>query len=446
MRKKTAALLISFLSAGVLALGILAIYNTRRVRALEFYARAQAEHAFQEVVSNLAQLSGDLEKSVYISDPSLQSALCTQVYGRAVQTQMAMGMLPYEAQSLEQTAGFVARVGDYACVLSKAVGVRGGYSEEELENLQSLSDTASALSEQLQELRLQVDNGTMSLATASRAAERGAESDIALADSLADLENEFPELPTLIYDGPFSEGIRLDEPVFLQGKDEVSQDEARKVAAEALALSVEELQDEGESGGDIPSWRFSANHSGGVYSVSVSKQGGVLLSLLGQREQGESKYSADEALALATTFLENLGFEDMERSYHIVQDGLLTVNFISAQDGVVCYPDLIKISVALDNGTLMSCDALGYVSAHRERELPTAALGESEAIAALPEQLQSEQCRLAVIPTDGGGEKLCYEILASGGAHRCLIYTNAVSGAQERILLLMEDENGCLTI
>ncbi len=445
MRKKTAVLIISFLSAAALSLGILAAYNIRKAQRLEYYARAQTEHAFQELVSNLSQLSNDLEKSVYISDPALQSALCTQVYGRAVQTGMAMGLLPYEAHSLEQTAGFVSRVGDYACVLSKSVGSNGGYSQQELENLQSLSETASALAAELQSLRWQVDNGVMSLTAATLDA-GGGEEGLSLADSIADMENEFPELPTLIYDGPFSEGVHRDEPALLAEREEVTEDEARAVAARALAIDTEALQAEGESAGDVPCWRFGANLSGGVYSVMVTKQGGELYSVLGQRSLGESKYSVEEVLALAGTFLENLGYEGMARSYHIVQNGVLTVNFAYEQEGVLCYPDLVKIGVAMDSGTMISLDAQGYVSAHRERELPAAEIGEKEAVDALPEALEAEECRLVVIPTDGGQEKLCYEILASGGAHRCLIYVNAVSGAQERILLMLEDENGCLTI
>ena len=57
MRRKTVILLISFLSAAVVALGILAFTGQRRARQLEYYARASTEHAFEELVSSLKRES-----------------------------------------------------------------------------------------------------------------------------------------------------------------------------------------------------------------------------------------------------------------------------------------------------------------------------------------------------------------------------------------------------
>ncbi len=448
MRKKTAILLISFLGAVALASSIVAVTSSRKAQRLEYYARASSEHAFEELVASMSELSNDLEKSLYVSDPQLQSALCTQVYGRTVAAQMAMGMLPYEAHSLEQTAGFVSRVGDYASVLSKTVSGNDGYTQEELQNLQSLSETASELSRSLQELRLQLSNGTMQMDTAllENSIEPGTEEAVSLSSSIADIENEFPELPTLIYDGPFSDGIRTDAPRLLEGEETVSEEKARSAAARVLSVAESDVKSLGECGGDIPCWCFTAKVYGSDYSVYVTKQGGYVLSVLCARTPGQTSYSVDDGLAMAERFVESMGLENMRRSYHIVQNGVLTVNFEYEQDGVLCYPDLVKVGIALDNGTLMSYDASGYISAHRQRELPEAQISEEEARAILGDPLSVDSTNLTVIPMEGGEEKLCYEFVCSGGEHRCIVYINAVSGAEERILLLLEDENGSLTI
>ena len=49
---------------------------------------------------------------------------------------------------------------------------------------------------------------------------------------------------------------------------------------------------------------------------------------------------------------------------------MLTVHFAPRQDGVYCYPDLIKVSVALDNGGLIGFQSEGYLMNHRIRDLP----------------------------------------------------------------------------
>ena len=445
MKRRTAAAVISFLSAAVLVLGIVSFASVRKARRLEYYARAGTQRAFSELVSDVGELSNDLEKCVYISDSALQGALCAQVYGRALQAQMALGALPYEAQSLQQAAGFISRVGDYACVLSRSVGGNGGYSEEELSNLMSLSETASVMAGNLRELQMQLANGTMTMDTALLDTE--AEDTPQLSDSISDIESEFPELPTLIYDGPFSDGLRSDDPKLLRGEAEVSEDEARALAARMLGMSAAALDSAGESSGDVPCRRFSASVSGGEYTVSVTKRGGAIWSVLSSHSVREARYSVRDALKLAQDIMDATGIDGMEASYHIVQDGVLTVNFEYVQEDVTCYADLIKIGIALDTGTLQSYDASGYISSHCERTLPAVETDEASARASLSPALTVEKSTLALIPTDGGDEKLCHELLCtSESGRRCLIYVNAVTGAQERILLLLEDEAGTLTI
>lgn len=445
MKRKTAAAVISILSAAVLVLGIVAAIHVRRARQMEYYIRARTQWAFSELVEDVSALSDELEKCVYISDTSLQSALCTQVYAKALEAQMALGELPYEAQTIEQAAGFLSRVGDYACVLSRSVGTAGGYSGQELENLQSLAETAGVMAGNLRELEMQLSNGTMTMDTALLPAQR--EDTILLSSSISDIENEFPELPTLIYDGPFSDALRSDDPVLLRGAAEVDENQARAVAARMLGVSEAAVTSAGECGGDVPLWCFTASVSGGDYAVSVTKRGGVVWSVLSSRAVQQTRYSVADGLKIAQDILTAVGLEDMQMSYHIVQNGVLTVNFQYRQEDVTCYGDLVKIGVALDNGTLQSYDASGYISAHCERSLPAVAVDAESAQGGLSEALSVQSHALALIPTDGGEEKLCHEFLCSAGENRrCLIYVNAVTGAEERILLLLEDEAGTLTI
>jgi hypothetical protein len=42
----------------------------------------------------------------------------------------------------------------------------------------------------------------------------------------------------------------------------------------------------------------------------------------------------------------------MVESYHLVEDNVLTVTYCAAQDGVICYPDMIKIP--MEDGQVIS--------------------------------------------------------------------------------------------
>ena len=184
------------------------------------------------------------------------------------------------------------------------------------------------------------------------------------ADSFKSIEDEFPELPTLIYDGPFSDSKSTGEAKLLEGMQQIDKAAARSVAADFLSVSGNNVSVDGECSGDIPCWCCSAEKNGGTYSVSVTKQGGVVLSALCSRQPGEAHYSADKGLSIAKDFLNSCGLSNMKESYHIVQGGILTVNYEYTQDGVICYPDLVKIGIALDDGSLMSYDAEGYIDCH----------------------------------------------------------------------------------
>ena len=450
MRKRTTIRVISYLSAAVLVAGIFAVRSTRKANALELYAKANTRHAFDELVTSVTELSNALEKSQYLSDPALESALCTQIFGRAMTAQMAMGALPYASQELEQTASFVAKAGDYAGALARSVGDNGGYSRGELKNLQSLARTASVMKLNLQDMQSRVDSGELSIEDVYRQTDKaeGGEDQPPMAGTVFQtMEQEFPEVPSLIYDGPFSETKTQKKPLYLQGKDQVSQDEALKRAAKFLNADVDELKAAGDCGGDVPCWVCAGRVNGGEYTVSVTKQGGEIWSVLCSRPVGKQSYSVKQGLGVAEDFVSAWGIEGLEESYHTVSDGVLLVNFEHAEKGVRCYPDLIKVGVALDNGALMSYDAAGYITAHTDRDIPAVEVQREDAQKSVVKDLDVKDYSLAIIPSEGGEERLCHEFLCQSKAgDKYLLYVNALTGAEEKILILLEDETGTLTI
>ena len=58
-----------------------------------------------------------------------------------------------------------------------------------------------------------------------------------------------------------------------------------------------------------------------------------------------------------------------------------------------------------------------------------------------------EEGKLCIIPSLGKNEILCYEFKATGANEKkYLCYVNANSGVEENIFILIEDENGVLTV
>ncbi|MDE6725263.1 MAG: germination protein YpeB, partial [Ruminiclostridium sp.] len=265
-------------------------------------------------------------------------------------------------------------------------------------------------------------------------------------EGFTDFEEGFSNYPTLIYDGPFSDHILEKEPLMLKGQQEVDQEKALQKAQKASGS--DNLTDGGEEGGKMPSYVFTDNNT----TVSVTKQGGFLSYMLKFRTVGQPAITAGEARNKAEEYLEKLGIEDITDTYYEINNGVCTCNFAGEQDNdsddeVTLYTDLIKVSVAMDNGEILGFDARGYITNHTERDLGTPKISKNDAAKKLSDSLRVFEANLCVIPSDGLNERYCYEFYcADDEGKQLLIYLNADTGEEEQILLLQIGSNGRLTV
>ncbi len=233
----------------------------------------------------------------------------------------------------------------------------------------------------------------------------------------------------------------------LEGLEEIDQNKGRKLAAQFLGLRPEQVYPSGEINGSIPSLCYAAEFDGIPISLCISRNGGVVYDMLSSKRVESVQLSAEEGLQKAKEHLERRGYKDMRESYYMIRDNVLTANFAYVQDGVVCYSDLIKVGVALDDGSLQSFEASDYVKAHIQRQLPQIQVDAQTASAKVPPELEVLGTETVLIPSAGKYELLCHEFECQDSEGlRYLIYVNAVTGEQEKIMLVLQDENGVLTI
>ena len=439
----------SFLTAAFVVLGGMVVSKHQETRQYKLFLQNSYQHAFAELTSAMDDISTALQKGAYVTSPAMISSLCTQVFGHAMSAQMAMGELPYANVELEQTAAFIAKVGDYAYALARSAAVNGGYTDTELDTISSLAQQAANLSAQLSALEADVLSGVLTLedvpaaeARLSQATESG---DLPGGSAFQDIESEFPEMPTLIYDGPFSEHLDNRTPLMLEGREAVDEEAAKAAAAGFLKLKPDIFSLSYTLDGGLPAYAFSAAVDGGEVTVEVTRQGGAVLSLTNSRTIGAAKLTAEQGVELARAFLEERGYAGMKESYYTNQGNILTINFAATQEDVICYPDLVKVSVGLDTGSIVGFEAHGYLMNHTSRTLDAPALSLEQAQTKVSSRLKQLSHQLAVVPTDGEHELLCWEFKCETeeGQH-FIVYLNAQTGAEEKIFLLLEDESGTL--
>lgn len=437
--------LVRIISFSVAIIAVLAavdiVYMCRLSRA-----ESSTEYGYQEAVEELAQsadkISTTLTKGLFASSPKMMQKLSSELLSEASNAKNALTKLPVATSNLEKTEKFLSQIGNYAYAMSATAADGTTPSYEDYQTMSTLCDNAEAFAGELWSLKSKLLSNDKTITELFSELEDGGES--FLADGLSTVEEGFENTPKLIYDGPFSDHILEKTSEMLENAEEVTEDEAKEIAAsycglEAYRMKTAEYSEEGT----MPSYRFTAS---GV-TCSVTKSGGYVCYMLKRQEVKTSNLGAEEAVEAAQTYLENLGIEDMTETYYETYNGVCTVNFAYSEDGVTCYTDLIKVAVALDDGEIIGYDARGFLMNHVERELLEPTLSETEYQSNLSPMLTVIGSGMAVIPSDSVDEKLCYEYRCqSTDGKTVLVYVNTETGEEEDILILLETEGSVLTV
>ena len=452
MRKKKAITIISLLTVVAVAAVAFGVVTRQRLLDDERYISANYRHAFAELVSGVSDLDSALQKSLLVSSPSMAGSVLTEVYGKAEIAKMSLGLLPYAATDLEKTTGFIGKVGDYAYALSRKAAKNEGFTQEEKDNLRALSETATLLAQNLNAMQDQMGSGVISKEQYAKTIQDydRSEGEIVpqtIGDGMSTAEQEFPEVPTLIYDGPFSEHIEGMEPAMLEGLAEIDESAGRQAAAKFLGVRPEQVYPTGELNADIVSRCYETEIKNCTVRLTVSKLGGVVYQVICSRAVQQANLSAKEAVDAAKKLLERKGYTNMRESYYMIDNNVLTANFAYSEGEVICYPDLIKVGIALDDGSLQSFDATGYIKSHKTREIPEVVVLVEQAQTKVPSDIQILGVEKTIIPSAGKNELYCYEFeCEDANKQRYLIYVNMGTGEQEKIFILLQDENGTLTV
>lgn len=443
--KRNIVRIISFAIAGVGALSVrniqLMTENKINNRALEYtYMRA-----VEELSTAADNINNTLEKQIYAGTPELQQQLSSKLWRESSTAKAALAQLPIQELQLENTYKFLSQVGNYALSLAEKSSHDKQISDEEYKKLKSLHDFADRLCDDMWELESSINSGEISLMTVASSMKAPDEDAPNVTEGFTDFEEGFDAYPTLIYDGPFSDHILEKNPKMTANSKEITEQKALERATMATGINSTDFTQVSEEAGKMPSWVFSDNK--GTISCAVTKNGGYLSYFIKNRLVNNESISMDQGLSAAKKFLADLGINSMKTTYYEDYNGILTVNFAYNDNDICVYPDLIKVSVALDNGEILGYDARGFIVNHEDRTYSNDRISPLDAEKKVSPMLTIESRQLALIPSEGTEERFCYEFKCRNqeGGH-VLVYVNAVTGEEEQILILFESENGTLTM
>ncbi|HLV09085.1 MAG TPA: germination protein YpeB [Halanaerobiales bacterium] len=438
---------------GVLVLGGLAYWGYDQYREkeqLKIYIGNKYQQSFFELVDRIERVNVLLGKGLVSSSSERNIMLLTDVWSHASIAQQELTKLPLAAQTVYDTAKFLAQTGDFAHVQAKKNVERKEMSIEDREILRNLRNKAINIVETLHGIEQDVLAGRINWVELVRETGQklgGDDNADYFGGRFDDIQEEMSNLPQLIYDGPFSDHIPERKPRALIGE-EITKEEARERAREIIDTANRDVLSVSEGSkvnGSIPAYNYQVEIEGEDYnySVDLTRKGGHLINMLTDRTVNETRVNLSEAVDKARNYLAVKGYPNMKETYSELKDNIAYISFAYQKDDILFYPDIINVQVAMDNIEILAVDAINFLMSHHEREPKEPEIGSDEAEERVSLSFDEiENVQLAVIPKSDLSEVLTYEIRGIVGEETYLVYINSDNGVEENILKVVMEESG----
>lgn len=405
--------------------------------------------AFSNLVNYVNNVENYLAKAMISKDSSHAAETLTQIWRDSGLATVYLSRIPLQDEGLSQTAKFLNQVSDYSYSLSRK-NIKGEeLTEEDFNNLKELHNYSTSLESTLNQLSEELYNGTINLNSLNT----GMNSDLAQAvDNMSvftNIDDNLNEYEGLIYDGAYSDHVNKQEKKGLIGNDISKQDAKEKVKQFIGEENIEEIKNNGFiEKAEIPSYDFTVKLKDREesYSIMISKKGGHIVETSLDREVKKEKISQTEANEIGKAYLASKGFENMKETYFIKQGNIVTINYAYNDNGIIVYPDLIKVRVALDNGEILGIETTGFLNSHHSRAYKMPKISMEQARSSLNENIEIKSENMAIIPTEWKTEIFCYEFKGSVEGKDFLVYINCETGEEEDILVILDTPGGTLTI
>ena len=407
-----------------------ALYFSQDKIEMQAKYQNQMESVYAKAYYNLLDGVNDVDTTMaklsVANSEEKQEALLYEIWCASTLIEEYLATFENQDEGVRTAVKFVNQLGDYSLYLAGKLSRGESLDDNDRETLRKMRPMADALKESLKKVGTDLDRGKLFL-----------EEDGVL-ESFASAFSTFSEpdfnYPEMIYDGPFSDALETRVAKGLEGQKEITEEEGAAIITK-LFDGATEINHIGRFEGHIPTENYSFTYDGHPAYVQLSVRGGKVVNytLSSTTEEGDTAVS--EAGQIAIDFAKKLGFQNMQVVWSATAHGHTYVNLAPVVEGIILYPDLVKVKI--DGDKVVGFDSAHHAYNHRDRHLPKPAIGEDEARKNLS-VTPVRSGRLALIPDGGEKETLCYEYECEAeGTY--FIYIDALTGAETEILYVIDD-------
>ena len=419
--------------AGVIIWLSLWVNNERsRVEFARRQIESEYRNALYDSFDSVSEMENDLAKLLVSNSETESVSIAADIYKNAGAAAEVAGRLPVDIYEHSGLIKFLNQVGDFAGSYIRVIGAgadKAAYDEQvesiyaATENVRmALGDAIVKLGDGDYTVLSQIDAGNL------------------LTIGTGEMSIEYP---SIIYDGPFSDSTEKTDWKAIAGLGEIGEEDAAKIVKEKLDMDGKVYA---VTGGDAELYQLEGSINGREAYASLTKRGGLIVSANVNADESGAKLGEKEASEKALVYAEKLGYsKSLTPVWYNEAGGIAVVNLAPETDGVVIYPDLIKVKVSLGDGSLLGVEACAYCTNHAARVLPKARMTEDSARTCVSPRLNVTSVRLVVVPKNTS-ERFCYEVAANYKGLDYFVYVDAVTGKQVDILRVIDDEQGKLVV
>ena len=436
VRGYVAAIIVLAVLVGVLAVGYIGSSAT-----LSTYA-TQLENSYQrsiyELVSDVNSIENNLSKVAISTGNESRQKLLNNIYTDCQRANEDLSRLPINHESVNKTTNFINQTGGFCY-----------YAQNKLKNGDSLTSQDEQSIGDLHKLSIYIQ----SILNDFSVSYGGNYSVLANTKNVMDNSNSFNtmfssmqaegvEYPTLIYDGPFSESQTKKEILGLS-QNTCTKDEA-EAKVKKLYQNASNFKYDGETTGLFETYNFSLTTQNGrnIY-IQVAKRDCFVLTISSYSASDDDKLDLTTCEQKAVDFATSLGL-DMQAVWSTKQNGMAYVNLTPVVEGVIIYPDMIKVKVSASSGEVLGYEAQSYAYNHENRQDLSATISENTARSKVNQSLHIQSQKLAIIPKTYSKETLCYEYKCILDNSIYYVYINAKTGEEEDVLKVINTTDGNL--
>ncbi len=400
-----------FLGSGI-TLAVLFFKERKGSDSYQNRINALYEKSYYETLDNMTDIERKLGKVSVLSGSALQQEYLYEIWRQCAVSVSNLSQMASEDENIEKVVKFLNQAGDYCYYLSRKAE-KEDLSATETSTLSTFRSILASLNDSLFSVQTKMIDGDR--INASSLSDLTAISSVVY--GMSDID-----YPELIYDGPFSDGLRDRTPVFLEGKLEKTTEQCRDFLASVFSDGTD-FACIGEGNSSVPTYVFSFLESGKESVAQVSKIGGYLVDYNAFRTVTDPSFDEADCVRNGEEFLRKAGYDSMECVWRYNDQSTVYLNFAFVQEGVVCYPDLIKLKVSAETGKVIGAEAQNFLYNHKERTIV-----ENNSEHTVPEGMENVKRRNCMIPTKWGAEWYCEEVSGDFRGETYYIYYEKESG------------------